>query len=459
MKKMKLTAAILALSVLTSCSQGVGTSGNSDSSGKTGVNSGQAGNVELTAALVDNAIYWSDSPQLVTDKFNKSKNEITVDLKIYENDVDDYLSDSSFTALGLDMASGNIPDVVIAPPDKMDKLRRQGYLADLYPIMESADGIKKDDLLDNVTDCLESDGKMELIFSSFTLETAAAKASVAGVCESWSFDEMESVFSAHPQSEEYDFLYHQTDDGMFSDFLTKKMLMSCINMDDHTCNFTDMVPRLFRFYNAAPKVGARYKTGNYPDNFDYMLINNHAVVNCFTITGINSFCASEICTYFGGEPIVYVGYPSMNDSGAYTTVPLMYGISASCKNKEAAWEYISEYFGKSEQKRVSENCRGIPVTKEVLNELAYDTPSYMNNSIRSKLTTVISEEDSVEITDEAIDGLVDYVSNVKLEPFVNARIEQIIREEYMSVINDESTPEECAENLNRRIGLYLSEIS
>lgn len=458
MKKMKLTAAILALSVLTSCSV-IGTRGDSDSSNETDVNGGQARNVTLTAALVNNVIYCSDTPQLVTDKFNKSQDEVTVDLKIYENEVDDYLSDSSFSALGLDMASGNVPDIVIAPPDKMDKLRRQGYLADLYPVMESADGIKKDDLLDNVTACLESDGKMEMIFSSFTLETAAAKSTVAGVRENWSFDEMESVFSAHPQSEGYDFLYRLTDDSMFSDFLTKKMLMNCINMDDHTCDFTDIVPRLFRFYNAAPKVGARYKTGNYPDNFEYMLINDHSVVNCFTITGINSFCAPDICSYFGGEPIVYVGYPSMNDSGAYTNVPLMYGISASCKNKEAAWEYVSEYLSKSEQKRVSENCRGIPVTKEVLNELAYDTPSYMNNSIRSTLTTALSEEDSIEITDEAIDGLVSYVSNVKLEPFVNARIEMIIREEYMSVINGETTPEECAENLNRRIGLYLSEIS
>lgn len=159
-----------------------------------------------------------------------------------------------------------------------------------------------------------------------------------------------------------------------------------------------------------------------------------------------------------GDDFTFVGMPSNNNSGAYTIVNYMYGITETSTNKEGAWEFLSSLFATGYLKQKSLGHNGIPATKEAVDVLCNDTPPSINNSIRDWFEYPNSDE-QLEITDEAVNQLAEYIGTVTLEPYSDSEIEDIIKEECDAVFAGEKTPEECADILNNRIGIYLSENS
>lgn len=135
----------------------------------------------------------------------------------------------------------------------------------------------------------------------------------------------------------------------------------------------------------------------------------------------------------------------------------MYGITETSENKEGAWEFVSSLFETGSLTQKSLEHKGIPVTKTAVENL-FDMGSYMNNSIRAPYSYPGSDE-KLEISDNTVNQLVEYISTVTLEPYADLQIESIINEECGAVYAGERTPEECADILNNRIGIYLSEKS
>lgn len=409
---------------------------------------------DINVAFLTNQMYSDFSIEEQAKKFRKSNGKYNLDVNVYMDD-EDYYAESAFNRLSLDIISGNIPDVIIAPPEKAHILQKNGYFTDIVPLMESYDGIKQSDLLDNVLESVSENGEIPLIYSSFTLETATAKTSIVGNITNWSFEEMSSAFAELPQDDNHDFLYNLLDDGTFRRYVTLKMFSGCV--DGNTCDFSKVVPYVMDFISSAKTVGARYKTLKLPENFDNMLYDNRAIVNFFEINGINSSYTISAYMPFYGEEFTFVGMPSLNGSGAYTRVSYMYGITETSENKEGAWEFVSSLFETGSLTQKSLEHKGIPVTKTAVENL-FDMGSYMNNSIRAPYSYPGSDE-KLEISDNTVNQLVEYISTVTLEPYADLQIESIINEECGAVYAGERTPEECADILNNRIGIYLSEKS
>ncbi len=409
---------------------------------------------DISVALVVNQMYSDFSVEEQAEKFGKSSEKYNIDISVYMDD-EDYYADSAFSRFSRDMLSGNVPDVIIAPPEKARILKNNGCFTDIAPLMESYDGIEQSDLLDNVLESVSEDGEIPLIYSSFMLETAAAKTSIVGNVTDWSFEEMSAEFAELPQDDNHDFLYSLLDDGTFRRYVTLKMFSGCVY--NNTCDFSEVVPYVMDFISSAKSVGARYKTLQLPDNFDNMLYDDRAVVNFFEINGINSSYTHSAYMPFHEEEFTFVGMPSMNGSGAYTTVTYMYGITETSGNREGAWEFVSSFFDTGYLTQKSLEYRGIPTTKKAVENLC-SMGSYMSNSIRAPYSYPDSDE-QLEITDDAVNQLAEYIGTVTLEPYTDLQIESIINEECGAVYAGERTPEECADILNNRIGIYLSEKS
>lgn len=409
---------------------------------------------DLSIAFLTNQMYSDFSIEEQAEKFRKSHGNYNLDVNVYMND-GDYYAESAFNRLSLDILSGNVPDVIVAPPEKAHILQKNGYFTDIAPLMENYDGIKQSDLLGNVLESVSENGEIPLIYSSFMLETAAAKTSIAGNVTDWSFEEMKTAFAELPQDDNHDFLYNMLDDGTFRRYVTLKMFSGCI--DNNSCGFSEVVPYIMDFISDAKTVGARYKTLNLPDNFENMLYDNRAVVNFFQINGINSSYTFNTCIPFHDEEFTFVGMPSMNKSGAYTTVAYMYGITEKSGNKEGAWEFVSSLFDTGSLTQKSLECRGIPTTKKAVENLC-GMGSYISNSIRAPYSYPNSDEKH-EISDDKVNQLAEYISTVTLEPYADLQIESIIKEECGAVYAGERTPEECADILSSRVGIYLSEKS
>lgn len=411
---------------------------------------------DITAAIIVNQLRSDSTIEEQIKQFNNSSEKYNINATVYMDD-EDYYADSAFNRFSRDMVSGNSPDIIISSPEKAMVIKKGGYLTDIVPLMESYDGIKKSDFLDNVIESVEEDGEIRLIYNSFFLETAAAKTSIVGDTANWSFDEMSTEFDKLPKDENHDFLYNLLDDGTFRRYIMQKMTLDCINFENNTCNFSEIIPTVLDFIENAPTVGARYKTMQLPYDFENMLRDDRAVVNFFEINGINSSYVYRAYEPFHGEAFTFVGMPSNNNSGAYTTVNYMFGITETSLNKEGAWEFLNSLFDISYLTKKSLDYQGIPVTESAVKKLC-DTSPYVNNSIRQSFDYPNSDE-QFRLTDDEVNQLAEYIGTVRLEPYSNPQIEDIIKEECDAVFAGERTSEECAELLDNRIGLYLSEIS
>lgn len=412
---------------------------------------------EIIAALIVNPLRTDSDIEEQVKKFNQSNKKYNLSMTVYMDD-EDYYADSAFNRFSRDIVSGDVPDVVILPPEKARIMKNDGYFTDIALLMDNYDGIKKLDLLDNVVESIDENGEIPLIYNSFFLETAAAKTSIVGEITDWSFDEMSAEYDKLPQDENHDFLYNLLDDGTFRRYITLKMTSDCIDRKNNTCDFSEVIPNVMEFIGNAKTVGARYKTMQIPYDFENMLRDGRAIVDFFEINGINSSYISQVYKPFHCEDFTFVGMPSSNNSGAYTIVNYMYGITETSTNKEGAWEFLSSLFSTGYLTQKSLACKGIPATKSAVDRLCNDTPPSVNNSIRNWFDYPDSDE-QFEITDKAVNQLAEYIGTVTLEPYSDSQIESIIKEECGEVFAGEKTPEEGADILNNRIGIYLSESS
>ena len=179
-----------------------------------------------------------------------------------------------------------------------------------------------------------------------------------------------------------------------------------------------------------------------------------------TLFLINKFAASDIYGRFNGAPMTYVGYPSADNNGAYVNIPHLWAIPEYSVNKDAAWRLLENYFRQSEQKKMSiEYVSGVPVTESGLQALAYDTPSVIGMSVRGNLAQWLGGEESMQISDEAVEKLLDYSRNVKIDLNYGDELDSMISNEWAEVMRGNISSDECVQNLNNKVGLYLSERS
>lgn len=382
-----------------------------------------------------------------TIDLSQVKNEIIkkmscdVDIKYYP-----YSEETdSFELLYLDMISGDTPDVVYSPTDDISKLVKKGYMTDMYPLMEQSENLKKEDFLPNVLEGLDVNGKLPAICSEWTLFTAAAKTENVGEnMENWTPAQAIKTFNNMP--EDMTFLYYEWRDYDRENYFIKRVAVDAVDYNNNTCDFGGAFMEMLGNVNNFPP----FQTQQIDND---ALINNHALVEEVQLFGINSVVAQSLYSYFGGADITFVGYPSESGKGYITETFSMLGIPETSQHKQQGYEFIDLVINDS---LINKSMMySMPITEKQLtaqlNESKYNSmsvhcPQYLPDGY-----------EQVEISEEALQKIVDYVRNVEFEPYTSDTVENIVFEEYHKCFAGETTPQECADMLDNRVSIYLSE--
>ncbi len=409
---------------------------------------------KLTVAVTEHNSDMSDRIRW----FNTSHENIELELINYHvNTNDESYYDDAFTMLKADMISGNTPDIVAIPSDEMYVFVTNSYLADLYPLMDASNGIKREDILPNVLEGLEYKDVLPAICSDFYIMTAVAKSSNISIPEGgFTLDKAAELYNSIPK--DCDMLYKMWEGSDFSDgntletFIMRKIIRDCVDYENSACNFGDTFRKAIEFLKGKDFLATNLAAD--PNNEisaeQWSLINDKTFINCTAITGMNAYLSQEVCGIFGGEDITYVGYPSENGSGAITETVIMYGILDDCKYKKEAWEFISYQL---------DSAQNIPVLTEKLEKQAESTKTD-GFALRKPHSLPYPENNTtVTISDEIVQKTLDYIKNIEFNPYYDTQVNNIIREEYMAVLNGEQSIDECVEILESRISIYLSERS
>ncbi|MDE6833079.1 MAG: extracellular solute-binding protein [Ruminococcus sp.] len=383
----------------------------------------------------------------IMNNFSQVKKEIDkkmscdVNIKFYPG------GDNSdpFELLNLDIISGEDIDVVYAGADDMRQFIKNDYLTDLYPLMEQSETLKKDDFLPNVLKGLEVDGKLPAICDSWILYTAVAKTENVGEnMENWTPEQALNAFYNMPDGME-NFLNYAWMEYDIPNYLIKRVAVDAVDYKNNTCDFGGAFLEMLESINNLPEFQPYDPVGN--DN----LIKNRSLVSDIYLTGIDAIFTQWTYADFGGDDVTFIGYPSETGKGYVTDASSAIGILETSSEKQEGYEFIKLMLNdKSINKMVS-----MPVTEKNITDQLKES-KYNNMSVHCPRNLPDSNE-QIEISEEAIEKFVEYIRNVEFEPYTSEEVERIVLEEYHKCYAGEITPQQCADNLNNRVSLYLSE--
>ena len=416
-----------------------------------------SGKTEITVGMP--AVNKLVEPAIIS--FNNSQKDYYIKIIDYSKFVedDDVNCSKAKKQLQLDLIKGEAPDIIVMNPSDMQALVRKGVFADMYGLMDDYGGVSREEFIPTALGSFEVNGQIPAITPNFDLYTAVAKTKFVGEDkENWTIDDVVMAYEQLP--DDMKLLHSQLCDPQeVCSYVTYKLSGKCVDFENNTCDFrTPVFAEALDFAGRFGSENAELKystdlTSYVGEEFQNEMINDRALISQIIITSFNQSVAWSVCYDFGGEAVTFVGYPSEDGRGSVADCRWLYGISSDTPNKEAAWKFIVYMLkDKKFQNRMNDEGRGLPLIKSFYDDYL-DIPAEDDDSIffvpEWQADEPISRAQAEEIRD--------YIFRTEIDPYFNFDINNMINEECAAVLNGEKSGSECAELLDSRVGIYLSE--
>lgn len=409
--------------------------------------------------------------------WNDEGHEFILELKSYNIEVDEN-GLAHFDTLQEDIISGNLPDIMLTDETVGEiNLAKMGALCDLYEFMDKDEVFNRDYFVPNVLECLETDGALYSLPNRFCIDVGrVAKTKFVSDDSDWDFDKYLDMIINPPIDIEIKYDSKKQRLGMFS-------YTDWIDPETYTCNYTDgSFVKYLEWCNIPEQSEPDYPDWEdmteEEDRNNYMLeqrkyIDDKSIFSSFSWLTYENY-VQDTRGQFNGEEITYLDTPHIE---GFDNI----AITANSENKELAWEYIKSRIS-DESYEMPENGfhSPFPITKTGLkyyenferkNYTDYtkfdetkDDPEWKDyKGIVYQLQFSIYEDciKCGEITDEDVQAVNDMIA--RAEPSVKNYIPvgfdfyRIIDEEVEIFLNGDCTAEQCAENVQSRASIYLSE--
>lgn len=418
---------------------------------------------------------YSDCAEETAEMFNKDNDLYKVSVHPYK-DTDN---------LSRDIISGDAPDLfAYQDASFMYRYANSGTLADIYDYMEKNDGIKQDDILENVLQAYEYKGGLYGIPAGFSLSDAFIANSdvISRDYSYWNYDEFFDTVENMPEdmylSSKNSMLTYR--DGVFGRFCLEEY-GNWVDYDNFTCNFnSEEFINLLNFCNTV-RINENYYSEemNKMSDKEARAMNRQediSVLNEKSLFGnysehINDF--GEIISivkqnglYLNGN-YTYLISPSDDRTGTISpTNDMCFSIIDNTDCPEGAWDFmnyvLSPYF--------QNNCKYLShcfTTNK--KSFSYKLNKELNQYRKQFQLSLDPTEDTMftfetmgtewinkPITDEDVEYITDFISHFSKVSVADRNIQDIISEECEKFRNGEITAETCAETIQNSVSEYLN---
>lgn len=237
---------------------------------------------------------------------------------------------------------GIVPGKYTPPADEYWMPYRQmvqkGYLEDLWPYIENDPQLGREGVLQAPLKAAEVNGGLYMLFQRVQIFTLIGRESVVGDRYSWTLEELMDAYAAMPEGSTI-LRYNMTRQDLFFNLLCHA-LDGYIDWTTGECHFDSQSFRdLVGFLEKAPDEVEYEK----PKDAEYEVIER-IMHGQQMLEGMIVLWPREIGfsdTIFQ-ERAAFVGYPTADGSSGsffYPTGEIL-AMSATCKDKDAAWDYI-----------------------------------------------------------------------------------------------------------------------
>lgn len=412
--------------------------------------------------------------------WNDAGHDFMLSLKAYDIEFD-YENQKWLTdELMKDVVSGSLPDILITDGIEGEvNLMELGALCDLYEFIDKDETYNRDCFVPNVLECFETDGALYSLSNRFYLNVGQiAKTKFVGDGSDWSFDKYVDMTINPPV--EIEIQYDSKQERLNQIFYT-----NWIDKSTKTCHYTDeSFVKYLEWCNIPDNIESDYPDWSeipeeeQQNNFileQRRYIDDKAIFSDFNSLGTYEEYVRDTRGMFGGEEITYLETPTLDGNNNIA-------ISADSENKELAWEYIKSTLADDNYITPVNSWKGpFPVTKSGLAiyeeqersrytdysqiDGAKDDPEWKDyKGLTYQLSDCIYGDTVIklgEITDEDVAFVNDMIS--RAEPSTDIYLPltedyyEIIKEETNSFFNGDTTAQQCAELIQSRVSIYLSE--
>ena len=332
--------------------------------------------------------------------------------------------DQAVTQLLLDLQDENCPDVLLLNAVPYEALAQRELLTDLNVYLSGGKTLKKEDLLPNLVEALESeDGKLYRLPQSFAIKTVVALASVVGERTTWDFDAFSEIAAQMPEN-----------CALFSDhdpdsILTDVLFHSYSHFVDEERGQATFDSPLFRSWLQLIR-----KLQDVPlpesESSEEALRNKEILLSRVQFSSAGQY---DDLSKALGDDMVAIGYPDGAAASFYLSNPV--AIPANAQETKAAWAFI-----------------------ELMVSSVY------HNDRRGWLCPTDTMEASLEaevaegVRQESADALRALIDTTDQVVYYNEDVTQIVLEETAPYFGDAISLEEAVQRIQDRVQLYLDEL-
>jgi ABC-type glycerol-3-phosphate transport system substrate-binding protein len=386
--------------------------------------------------------------------FNDTHSRCRIEIKEYGEG--DY--GAGINQLNMEIVNGIGPDIVILPIRfSMELYARKGVLTDLYPFIDSDGEMARGDFYENILKAYETGDSLFGIPVWFEFQTIVAAQAEVGDISGWNLDTMmdyvngrfpaSPVFENASKSEVFSLClfangdaladWHSAGGGFDRDLFLKMLYFADRFTPDHLYAYEENIARRIQ------------------DDDKLQLLT----------TNVGGYYSHRLYRELFGGPAAYPGYPAENGNGNVIISRSVMAISAGCRDKEAAWEFLRSMLNEEVQSSPFIGL-GFPILKSAHEAL-----------IKEALTAVYKEENGIKTEEpkgtgslgdyhfdiyaaaeediEALRNLIESANRIRSHDGV---ISNIALEEAQSFFSGAKTAEEAADIAENRIRIYVEEM-
>ncbi|MCL2051622.1 MAG: extracellular solute-binding protein [Lachnospiraceae bacterium] len=386
-------------------------------------------------------------------EFNRKNPGYLIQIKTYQKAGQSI--NEALTDFNLDLISDNVPDIIVLRNNMpLESYASKGLFADLYEYMDEDPDIKRSDYLPNILRMLESDGKLNSVAASFSINTVIGRTSDIGGIPGWTWDSFKILLERKPEvkipiGERFSHVTKGNllinalsyDVGTFIDFQARK----CDFDNPEFILLLEDINRYFLSGDMSVRI-SDYREGNAMLLFD--------TIHDFSWAKVHEL-------FYFAEPVTYVGFPALSGgNGSWAKFNYRIAISEKSGQRDIAWEYLKYIIADYQYEESSQLGMGFPIKITALENKAEMAKKPLEEGVTAyQVIDDMALSYDPALSDEEMDKLLNLIYSLDFSvDNLDSRALYIISEEADSYFEGQKTAAEVAQIIQNRVSLYLSEV-
>ncbi len=392
--------------------------------------------------------------------FNKNNDEYKIKLVDYSSLNTDEDSEAGMNQFNLDIASGNVPDIMVfRSSSPVDSYINKGLFEDLTGYMEKEPDMSQGDFLPSVIDALKTNGKLYQIVPAFYVASVTTKTKYLEGKNVLTFDDCNKLIKATGAS--YEFAFGITDRN---ELLSTGLALSgdkYIDWESKSCSFNS--ESFINFLEFTSKFPEEYKDDAWETYKETFFRDGQSLFNMTYLSDFRGYKRYKQGLF--GEDISFIGFP--NDMGANCSViypECRIAISSKSSSKDGAWDFVKTFLTEEYQDKLGEY--NFPIRQssfDKMGEASMHKVFYMEGDEKVEYDDTYYVDDLEIVIDpltaEEVQEVKDFIASITLVYSVNDSVNAIIQEEASAFYSGQKTAQEVADIIQSRVSIYVNENS